>query len=106
QIAEDPPETISISVSTGSAEENHVLTATPVISDSDTADLGQGTVNYAWQVSNDGISGWTTVQSGADNTYTPGEAQDGKFVQVVATYTDVEGHSTQGTSTPTQVAED
>jgi hypothetical protein len=98
-VLDDSSETIAITVST---TENHVFTATPVITD----DAAAGSVNYAWQVSTDHGASWATVQSGASNSYTPGEAQDGSLVQVVATYTDAEGHTTSGTSTPTTVLED
>ena len=77
--------TAGMFLSISAADENHVVTATPVITDADQADLGLGTVSYQWYVDGNAV--------GTDsNTYTPVEADEGKPLSVVATYTDVENH--------------
>jgi VCBS repeat-containing protein len=44
---------------------------------------------YAWQVSSDGGKSWSTV--GTASSFTPGEAQEGKLLQLVVTYKDASG---------------
>ena len=46
-------------------------------------------VGYAWQVSSDSGQHWTTV--GTQSDFTPGEAEEGKLLQLVVTYADATG---------------
>ena len=48
-------------------------------------------LSYIWEVSNsaDGHTGWTTV--GTTASYTPTEANEGKYLQLVVNYTDAAG---------------
>ena len=47
-------------------------------------------LSYAWQDSSDNGQHWTTV--GTNPSFTPGEAEEGKLLQLVVTYADVLGH--------------
>jgi fibronectin-binding autotransporter adhesin len=47
---------------------------------------------YLFETSSDGTH-WTTVQSGAADSYTPTEADDGKQLKVELSFTDGEGHA-------------
>jgi len=67
---------------TGTATQNAILTASNTLADLD----GLGTIHYQWQAAGSDISGATS------STYTLTEAEVGKTVTVVASYTD--GHST------------
>ncbi len=66
----------------GTATQNQVLTASNTLTDAD----GLGTITYQWYAAGTAISGATA------NTLTLAEAQVGKAVTVVASYTD--GHGT------------
>ncbi len=50
---------------------------------------GLGTVSYAWEASSDGGSTWNNV--GAGLTFTPGAAEVGQSLRVVASFTDQGG---------------
>src|SRR5205807_6979791 len=49
------------------------------------------TIGYQWQVSADGSTGWSNVASGGtSSSYTPSEADEGKYLHVVETATDAD----------------
>src|SRR5207244_80720 len=107
-VAEDSTETITVSVSTGAAEENHILTATAGFTDSDvaTGNAPAGAVTYQWQVINTVTNSWDNISGQTAQSFTPGETLDGALHRALPIYTDAEGHSVSNTSTPTTVAED
>ncbi|MEO5378861.1 MAG: caspase family protein, partial [Magnetococcus sp. DMHC-6] len=72
---------------TGTPTQGQTLTVTQTLDDAD----GLGIIHYQWQENGVNVSGATT------NTYLLSEAQVGKTITVVATYTD--GHGTVETST-------
>ena len=78
----------------GTATQGQVLTASNTLADVD----GLGTVSYQWQSSSDGTT-WNNLGTGT--TTTLAEAQVGKQIRVVGSYTD--GHGTVETvnSAPT-----
>ena len=61
-------------------------------------------VTYAWQQSTDGGQHWTTV--GTASSFTPGDAQEGKLMQLVVTYADATGteSATYNLGTPIDLA--
>jgi VCBS repeat-containing protein len=68
---------------TGTRTENQVLTVdTSALADAD----GVGTLHYQWQ--RDGGSGFVNVGVVDQTTYTLGDADVGKFIRVVVSYTD------------------
>ena len=72
----------------GTTTQGQVLTAANTLADAD----GLGTISYKWQVSTDGSTNWTDISGATVSTLTLAEAQVGKYVRSVASYTD--GHST------------
>jgi fibronectin-binding autotransporter adhesin len=62
-----------------------------------------GLISYAWQDSSDGGAYWTTV--GYASSYTPGESDEGKAMQLVVTYTEAGGSesSTYSLGVPTDL---
>ncbi|TIV59092.1 MAG: hypothetical protein E5V80_15440, partial [Mesorhizobium sp.] len=91
---------VTMTSSTGQFLAGAVLTAQ--LSDAD--GLPKVTkITYRWQVSVDGVS-WTTVQSSTSSQYTINSSDTGKEVRVVASYTDLQGHSEIVTADPVIVA--
>jgi len=79
--------TSSLTIS-GDAAQNKQLTA-PTITDLDGIPTsGTGAITYQWQSSSDGSTNWSNISSATASTFTPAQLQVGKFVRVVATYTD------------------
>ena len=72
---------------TGTATQGQTLTASNTLADAD----GLGTISYKWQAGGSNISGAT------GNSYLLTEAEVGKTISVIASYTD--GHSTLETVT-------
>ena len=50
-----------------------------------------GLVNYQWQRSTDGSTGWTSIPGATSANYTLGDDDVGQFVRVTANYTDNQG---------------
>jgi fibronectin-binding autotransporter adhesin len=48
-------------------------------------------LTYAWQDSSDNGLTWVTVGNGTHSSYTPGESDEGKLMQLVVTYADASG---------------
>lgn len=70
--------------------EDQLLTATQ----GDLADAdGLGALSYQWQRSSNASTGWGDIPSATSATYTPGDSDVGKFLRVVASYTDGEGQA-------------
>ena len=81
-------------LSGGYALEDKKITAT--VTDTDN-DVGPSGVHYTWQVSLDGGTTWSTVGSNG-NTYTPVEADEGRLLQVTASFTDLAGNIESGST--------
>lgn len=95
----------SITVDDTTPAQNQTLTATNTLADADGP--GTLTITYTWQTSSDS-STWSTLTTGS--TVTLAEAQVGKYIRVVASYTDGAGTSESvlgsATSVVTNVDED
>jgi hypothetical protein len=83
----------SVTIS-GTVTEDQTLTAANTLVDVD----GLGPISYQWQQSIDGTN-WSNVAAG--NTLTLGDAQVGKQIRVIASYTDNQGTAETVTSAPT-----
>ena len=61
-------------------------------------------ITYAWQQSTDGGQHWTTV--GTASSFTPGDAQEGKLMQLVVSYAEASGteSATYNLGTPIDLA--
>ena len=79
-----PTGTVAVS---GVAEQGRVLSAANTLADID----GLGSIGYQWQSSTDGTT-WSAISGATASTFTLTEAQVGKQVRAVASYTD--GHGT------------
>jgi Ca2+-binding RTX toxin-like protein len=71
----------------GTATQNQILTAANTLADAD----GLGVISYQWQSSTDGVT-WAAISGATASSFTLAEAQVGKQVRAVASYTD--GHGT------------
>jgi glutamine synthetase len=76
---------------TGSATQGQTLSAANTLADAD----GLGTISYQWQAGSTAITGATA------NTLTLADAQVGKIITVVASYTDLHGTAESVTSAAT-----
>ena len=87
----------------GTAQEGTVLTAVDgTLNDSDAAVTG-----YQWQISADGLTGWTDIATATSSTYTLIEADEGKFLRVIETAHDSDGGpNTTSTSAATLAVTD
>ena len=83
-VNDAPTGTVSIS---GSATQGQTLGVIDTLADAD----GLGTRSYRWQSSTNGSS-WSDIASATGSSFTPGAAQVGLLLRVVASYTD--GHGT------------
>jgi hypothetical protein len=72
-------------------------TITAIVTDTDN-DVPTSGITYTWQISHDGGNTWSTV-GGNSRTYTPGEADEGGLLKVLASFTDVAGNTESGSST-------
>jgi Ca2+-binding RTX toxin-like protein len=82
-VNDAPTGTVTLS---GTATQNQSLTATNTLADMD----GLGAVSYQWQISTDGVT-WSVISGATANRLTLGQAQVGKQVRVLASYTDGQG---------------
>ncbi|HEY8085745.1 MAG TPA: calcium-binding protein, partial [Methylophilaceae bacterium] len=80
----------------GTATQNQVLTASNTLADTD----GLGTITYQWQSSPDG-NAWANISGATASTFTLADAQVGKLVRAVASYTDGHGNPESVPSTAT-----
>jgi uncharacterized delta-60 repeat protein len=83
-----PTGTVTVS---GNATQGQVLTASNTLADAD----GLGTISYQWKAAGVNIAGATA------NTYSLSQAEVGKVITVIASYTDALGTAESKTSTPT-----
>ncbi|WP_301103425.1 putative Ig domain-containing protein [Propionivibrio sp.] len=81
---------------TGTAAQNQILTAANTLADAD----GLGSIGYQWQSSIDGTT-WSVITGATSSSFTLTEAQVGKQVRVVASYTDGHGTAESVTSSAT-----
>lgn len=82
--ANDPP-TGGVNVA-GTPRQGTTLIASNTLADVD----GLGTIAYQWQVAS-GIGSWDNIAGATGTSFVPGQAQVGKLVRVLATYTDGQG---------------
>ena len=82
-VNDTPTGSVSI---TGNLTQGTVLQATNTLDDLD----GMGTVTYQWQISSNNID-WTDIATATNSSFTLTQAQTGKYVQVKASYTDLQG---------------
>ncbi|WP_027867826.1 DUF4214 domain-containing protein, partial [Massilia alkalitolerans] len=68
----------------GTAAEDQVLTAANTITDAD----GLGVISYTWQRAATVNGAYSDIAGATNQTYTLGDADVGKFVRVLASYTD------------------
>jgi hypothetical protein len=83
----------------GTAKEGTPLTAVNgILNDSDGAATG-----YQWQISANGSSGsWSNITGANNQSYTPGESDEGQYLRMIETATDSDGGpSVTSTSAPT-----
>ena len=71
-------------VMAGVATEGQALSATNTISDAD----GLGAISTRWQVSSDGLGGWTDLAGATATSLSVKAAQVGLYARAVASYTD------------------
>ncbi len=81
----------------GTAAEDQVLTAANTITDAD----GLGPISYTWQRADTVNGSYSNIAGATGQTYTLGDADVGKFVRVLASYTDAQGTPESVASTPT-----
>ena len=81
----------------GTAAEDQVLTAANTIADAD----GLGPISYSWQRADTVSGAYSDIAGATSQTYTLGDADVGKFVRVVASYTDAHDTAESVASTPT-----
>ena len=86
----DDPGTITFSADPPSV--GTTLTAT--LNDDDTPISGE---TWSWEKSDDGQSGWTTITGADTSSFTPQQADIGKYLRVTVTYTDSYGSSKTAT---------
>ena len=77
---------------TGTAEEDETLTATNNVTDADGIPSSGGT--YKWQVQGEG-SAWTDISGATAATFTLTQAEVGRAVRAVLSYTDQQGRGTR-----------
>jgi hypothetical protein len=94
-----PSGTLTIS---GTANQGQVLTATSTIADIDGIPAsGVGALTYKWQASSVSGGGWSDIAGATASTFTTTQAQVGKYIRAVATYTDNFGTAETVESAPT-----
>jgi predicted glycoside hydrolase/deacetylase ChbG (UPF0249 family) len=81
----------------GTAAQNQTLTASNTLADAD----GLGTVSYQWQQSADSGATWSAITGATSATYTLTQAQVGRQVRALASYTDAAGTVERMSSTAT-----
>ena len=86
----DDPGTITFSADPPSV--GTTLTAT--LNDDDTPISGE---TWSWEKSDDGQIGWTTITGADTSSFTPQQADIGKYLRVTVTYTDSYGSSKTAT---------
>src|SRR6202035_2784039 len=90
---------LSVSIDKAAPKDGDLLTATPVIGDSDDASAA---VSYQWQEKIAGV--WTNISGANAATYTVTEANENHPIQVLASFTDDTGVLVSATSTAATAA--
>ena len=86
----------------GTGNQGQVLTATSTIADIDGIPTsGAGALSYKWQASSISEGGWSDIAGATASTFTTTQAQVGKYIRAVATYTDNFGTAETVESAPT-----
>ncbi len=86
----------------GIANQGQVLTATSTIADIDGIPAsGVGALSYKWQSSSVSGGSWSDIAGATASTFTTTQAQVGKYIRAVATYTDNFGTTETVESAPT-----
>ena len=62
------------------------------------------TSSLQWQISDDGVSGWSDIVGETSTTYTISVSDDDKYLRVVQTATNAEGSDVENSAATTQVA--
>ena len=89
----DPPSG-SLVVS-GTPRQGSLLTAVSTLADPD----GLGTLRWQWQSSTDGLQ-WVDIAGASARTFTPGQAQVGRLLRPLASWTDALGSAESVPGTP------
>jgi hypothetical protein len=99
-IAGASPVISGVPTISGTAKVDEVLTATSAsVSGTPTP-----TSTLQWEVSNDGVSGWSAISGATSSTYTVLSSDEGKYLRVVQTETNVIGSDTANSVATAQVA--
>ena len=95
------PVTGSVTIDDTTPTEDQELTASNTLADDD----GLGAITYTWESATD--AGFTTDVTviGTGSTFTPGDAESGRYLRVTASYTDVHGTPESVTSAVTAAVE-
>ena len=99
-IAGTTPVISGVPTISGTAKVDEVLTATL----SSVLGTPTPTSTLQWEVSNDGVSGWSTISGATSSTYTVLSSDEGKYLRVVQTETNVIGSDTANSVATAQVA--
>ena len=59
---------------------------------------GVANVRWRWEISDDGVTGWSSIAGAATDTYTPAAGDLGSYLRAVATYDDDHGTNKQAES--------
>lgn len=86
----DPPAG-AVSIDDTTPAEDQLLTVSNSLADAD----GLGTVSYLWQQADDAAFTVNVTAPATGTTFTPGDAQVGKFLRVLASYIDGRGTTEQ-----------
>ena len=99
-IAGTTPVISGVPTISGTAKIDEVLTATSAsVSGTPTP-----TSTLQWEVSNDGVSGWSAISGATSSTYTVLSSDEGKYLRVVQTETNVIGSDTSNSAATAQVS--
>ena len=99
-IAGTTPVISGVPTISGTAKVDEVLTATSAsVSGTPTP-----TSTLQWEVSNDGVSGWSAISGATSSTYTVLSSDEDKYLRVAQTETNVIGSDTANSVATTQVA--
>ena len=99
-IAGTAPSITSLPTISGTIEVLQTITATL----GSVTGVPTPTSTLQWQISNDGVSGWTNIVGETSTTYTIAVEDDDKYLRVVQTATNAEGSDVENSASTTQVA--
>ena len=99
-IAGTAPSITSLPTISGTIEVLQTITATL----GSVTGVPTPTSTLQWQISNDGVSGWTNIIGETSTTYTIAVEDDDKYLRVVQTATNAEGSDVENSASTTQVA--